>query len=168
MSDSSRGLQLNEDRAFQERQWRFQRVGSLLLAAIVVLGLLGLFGTGPLSSTTAGSTDVGLRLAYERFVRHDGQTSVEINVSPGLASDGQVEIWVSNTCLDGVDIERISPEPDQIRSEDDRLVYVFPTANADTPISVTFSLRPDALWRLSGEIGITGGPSLSFNQVSYP
>lgn len=168
MSSDNRSLQINEDLAFQEREWRFQRAGSLFLTAIVVLGLLGLFGTGPLSSSTAGSTDDGLKVAYERFVRHDGRTSVEVDVGPDQVSDGQVEIWVSASYLESVDIEQVSPEPDQVRSEDDRRVYVFPAANATTPVSVTFSLRPNALWRLSGEIGITDGPSLSFTQVSYP
>lgn len=160
-------LQINQDLSFQEREWSVQRVGGILLAAIVVLGLLGLFGTGPLSSATTGSIDDGLKLSYERFVRHDGQTSWEVHISPDQISNGQVELWVSSDYLDSVDIERISPQPDQVRNEGDRLVYIFP-ASADEPMSVTFSFRPDSLWRLSGDIGIADGPALSFDQVSYP
>lgn len=168
MGNTYKDLQVGQDLSFQEREWRIQRAAWILLAAIVVLALLGLFGTGPLSSTTAGSTDEGLKIAYERFVRHDGQTSVDIDVSPDQIANGQVEIWVSSSYLDSVDIERISPQPDQVRNEGDRLVYIFPAASTNDPISVTFSMRPDALWRLSGDIGITDGPSLSFDQVSYP
>lgn len=168
MIDPGKELQIKQDLSLQEREWRFQRIGWILLAAVVVLGLLGLFGTGPLSSATAGSLDQGLTIAYERFVRHSGQTSLEIDVSPDRVADGRVEIWLSSRYVDSIDIERISPQPDQVRSEDARLVYIFAAGNTGEPISMSFSIRPDALWRLSGDVGITGGPSLSFDQFSYP
>lgn len=162
------GLEIDQDLGFQEHEWRLQRVIWMLLLAIVVLALFGLFGTGPLSSMTAGSEDEGITLDYERFVRHDGRASLVVDVSPDQVSEGQVELWLDEAYLGDIQIETISPQPNEVRSDGDRQVYVFLAEDPTAPITITFSYRPDTIGRLSGDMGIVDGPTLSFDQLSYP
>ena len=44
----SRQQPVQEDMTMQQRVWRFERVGWYLLVVIVLLGLAGVFGNGPL------------------------------------------------------------------------------------------------------------------------
>lgn len=168
MGNQQPGLELDQKLPFQEKAWRVERIGWGVLTLIALLALLGLFGTGPLSSAVAGSDDEGLLVDYERFIRHTGEVSLEIEVAPQYLTDGQVELWVSTDYIDGFLIESVSPQPDEVRAEGDRQVYVFLAESPDAPASVTFSLRADRIGRYSGEAGIVDGPTVSFTQLSYP
>lgn len=44
---------IDEDLTFQRRNWAAERAGWALMAAVVALGLAGLFGPGPLSRPVA-------------------------------------------------------------------------------------------------------------------
>lgn len=162
------GLEIDQDLGFQEGEWIAQRVLWAILFAIIMLALLGLFGTGPLSSMKAGSEDEGITLDYERFVRHDGRASLVVDVSPDQVSEGQVEVWLNESYLSDVQMESISPQPDEVRSDGDRQVYVFLAEDPNAPITITFSYRPDTIGRLTGDMGIVDGPTVSFDQLSYP
>lgn len=161
-------LEIDQDLAFQEKEWRVERIAWITLLIFVLLALLGLFGTGWLSSSVASSDDDALMLDYERFIRHDGEASLEIEISPDQVSEGQAELWISTNYLHDFQIEGISPEPDEVRAEGDRQVYVFLSENPDAPVTISFSLSPERMGRYSGEIGLVDGPSLSFDQLSYP
>jgi hypothetical protein len=53
MADTSRTLDLDEDRLFQERYWSFQRFAWVLFLFVVVGALCGLTGSGgPFSRAT--------------------------------------------------------------------------------------------------------------------
>jgi hypothetical protein len=60
-------MEVNADIEFQRRVWRVQRIGWLIIAAVIVAALLGVFGGGPLSRAAVQGD--GLRLEYERFAR---------------------------------------------------------------------------------------------------
>lgn len=162
------GLEINQDLGFQERAWRIERFAWGMLGLLILLGLLGLFGTGPISSVDAGSSDDGIVVDYERFVRHDGRASLEIEVAPAQVNAGEIELWISTDYLADIEIDAISTEPDEVRIEGDRQVYVFLTGELDRPVPISISFRPVTFGVLSGEAGIADGPSISFRQLSYP
>lgn len=162
------GLELDQDMPFQERAWRAERVSWVVLSLITVLALLGIFGTGPLASTTAGTEENGLTASYERFVRHDGRSSLELRIAPDQASEGQVEVWFSATYLEDIQIEQVSPEPDEIHLAGDRQVYVFLTDDPASTMTVNVIFRPDSIGRISGDIGIVDGPTVPVRHVSLP
>ena len=57
-SDDPGDLQLEQDLVLQQRTWRVQRIGWVVLALIVLCGTLGLFGgIGPLNSTSTQAAD---------------------------------------------------------------------------------------------------------------
>lgn len=165
---TDRGLELDQDLPFQERAWRAERIAWVVLIIVVVAALVGVFGTGPLSSTTAGGSETGISASYERFVRHDGRSSLELRISPEGASEGQVEVWLSASYLEDIQIEQISPQPDEVRTSGERDIFVFLTDNPSSDMTVTVTFRPDAMGPISGDIGIVDGPAVSVRHFSFP
>lgn len=165
---TDRGLELDQDLPFQERAWRAERIAWVVLTIVIVAALIGVFGTGPLSSTTAGDTETGLAASYERFVRHDGRSSLELRISPDQASEGQVEVWLSAGYLEDIQIEHISPQPDEVRTSGERDIFVFLTEDPSSPMTVTLHFRPGSMGPISGDIGIIDGPTVSVRHISFP
>lgn len=73
------------------------------MALIIIAGLLGVFGTSPLSAATAGS-DAAVVVHYQRFVRHQGEDELILNVGPNQANEGQIELWLSTGYLGEIDL----------------------------------------------------------------
>lgn len=161
-------LEIEQDLPFQEREWTVQRVAWVLLLALLALGLAGLFGTGPLSSATKEAGDGALAVDYQRFIRHDGRTTLTFTLDGSLASAGELELWIAQEYLGDVEVQGISPQPTETRAESDRVVHVFTVPDPGTTLEVRFSLRPQAMGRLTVEAGVPDGPSLGFSQLSYP
>lgn len=161
-------LEIDEDLTFQEREWTVQRIGWVTMMLVIVAALLGLFGTGPLSAATAGDAAGPLSVEYQRFVRHDGRTTLTMRVESTQGDEGEAEVWLAADYVRGVEVQHISPEPQEVRADGDRYVYVFAVADPAEPVEVSFSLKPRQIGRLSGEAGIPGGSLVTFNQISYP
>jgi len=161
-------LEIDQDLDFQKREWIVERVSWFVGLAIIILGLLGLFGTGPISSTTAGDANGPISVDYQRFVRHNGEMSLTMTVAPDQVQDGQVELWISATILDKVDLQQFSHEPDEVRNEGDRTVFVFLTGDTPGQLTITVNMRSHVFGRIAGDIGIVDGSQVSISQLSYP
>lgn len=161
-------LEIYQDLRFQEREWTVQRVGWALMLLVILLALLGLFGTGPISTGNAEAGDGAIAAGYERFVRHDGRTTLTLEVDGSQAIEGELRVWLTSDYLAAVQIEQVSPQPSETIADGDRLVYVFPIDDTASSLTVSFSLRPQDMGWLSGEAGVPDGPTVSWNQLSYP
>ena len=161
-------LEIHENTRFQEWEWKVQRIAWVLLLLIVFLALAGLFGTGPLSSATVESDDDALSVGYERFIRHDGRTTVTIEVDGDQAPNGEIEVWLSQPYLEDFELQNVSPQPSDVISAGARTIYVFPVEDASSPLTVTFSLRPQGMGRIAGEAGLPDGPTVTFDHLSFP
>jgi len=155
-----RELQLIEDMAFQRREWTMQRLGWAVMSLLVLAAAAGLFGGGPLSSSSAESD--GLRLEYERFARLDQPTTLRFHFS----ADGRdsATVSISRKYLDGVEIEHIMPQPVRVESDRDWLIYSF-TARVG---AASFHLKPEKIGTLAGEAKLGQGKPISFDQLIYP
>ncbi len=161
-------LEITQDERFQEREWKVQRIGWVLMALVVVLALLGVFGTGPLSAVEQETSDGSLAVDYQRFIRNLGNTTLTIEADASLAENGQMVLWISSDWIEAMELERISPMPDQVREAGDRHVMVFLVEDRAGTLTVSFTARPQDLWLVSGEAGLVDGPSIDFDQFSYP
>ena len=161
-------LEIEEDLKFQEKEWKIQRAGWVVMLLILVLGLAGIFSTGPLSSTSVDDEEGALTVGFERFVRHGGPSTLTVDVTGDQATNNEVEIWLSQDYLDAVKVEHISPQPKETRGAGDRMIYVFTIDDPSSTLHASFSLRPQSIWSLKGEAGVTGGPTVTFGQISYP
>lgn len=158
-------IQLAENMPFQERVWRIQRIGWVVFALLTVAALLGLFGQGPLSSVTAERGR--LRVDYERFARFESPTSFDLRVAP-IASGTMVELWLSQDYLQWIEILSVSPQPSEVRADNNGLVYVFTLQEAGVAARISFHMTPLRPGILAGQVGLNNEEAVQFSQFVYP
>ena len=80
-----------------------------LLFLVVLVALLGFFGTGPLSKAEAVSPNGELRIQYDRFDRNGASNEMVVKAK----ADGQGKVWltIDGALLQRFTIEGIQPEP---------------------------------------------------------
>jgi hypothetical protein len=164
---ATRRLEINEDPAFQQRDWRIQRIGWGILAAIIAAALAGLLGPGPLSTTQAHSGQ-SLEVEYERFLRHGAQSELRVQVASAARSAGQVRVAISREYLSGLDLQQVTPSPSRVQSAGQSVVYVFERAAGPGPLHARFVFQPHKLGTRSGGIAIDDGSRVSIRQFTYP
>ena len=161
-------LEIQQDLEFQQREWRMQRIGWVIIALLLLATVLGLLGSGFLSQATAGASGDPLWLEFERFAHLQAPTTVKAHVGANAGAEDEVRLWLNRPYLERVEIQSISPEPDSVEATAGRLIYVFKVAEPNQPIEVDFYLQPTDFGRLEGQIGLDEGPSLNFNHLVYP
>jgi hypothetical protein len=159
-------LQVNEDLRFQRRDWFLQRVGWCVLALLLLAGLAGLLGSGPLSRTTQADGR-GLEIDYERFVRHGAQTRLMLRVAPQALDSDEVRLLIPRDYLMAYQVERIDPEPESTRSAGEYVEYSF-RVRAREPLEVRLTVEPDELGSHWGSIRLDGGSEVNVVQFTYP
>ena len=153
-------MEIDTDVDFQRRVWTAQRVGWLIIAAVIVAALLGFFGTGPLSR--ASSQGSGLRVEYERFGRLQQPMRLRF-LLPESKLDA--EIALGRAYLETFRIEQITPEPREVAVVGPWLLYRFAGPG---PLAATFDVVPQDVGRLAAAAEISATDSVAFEQFIYP
>lgn len=163
-------LEVEDDPAFQRRDWLAQRIGWTLLAVIGVAALLGVFGQGgPLASTAAMSANGSVHARYERFVRRHSPTRLEFTLAPGLAApDGLVHLWLDRRYAEGLEISSVQPEPARVSVTPALLIYSFTVADGGSPVTVTFEFEHERAGRSRSQAGVLPQGSVTLDQFVYP
>lgn len=159
-------LQISEDMAFQRRTWLVERVGWIVLGAVLIAALLGFFGGGgPAASTETASEDGSLSMHYERFLRLDTPTQLRVVARPPGRT---LRLWLDREYFESFEVTRVVPPPARVESATDRYVYEFPLAAPGEAATIRFHVEPLEAWRVSGRLGVEGGADLGFDQFVYP
>ncbi|QYJ16903.1 hypothetical protein Rxycam_02739 [Rubrobacter xylanophilus DSM 9941] len=160
-----RDIELAEDLGFQERMWRAQRILWVVMAAIALAALLGLFGGGPLAGASAGEPgDPVSVVEYERFVRLGSPTELRVRLEPPAGS-GEVRLRVERGYLEGFRLERITPEPAGVRAVPGGILYTLRTSGG--PVVATLNLEPQRAGPVECILRSRSG-SVTFGQFVYP
>jgi hypothetical protein len=155
--------QLDEHR-FNRREWMVQRIGWGAMALSILLALCGLFGEGPLSTTSTGIAPQAT-IAYERFVHLE--TATTLSVTPAAIREaGELHIQVDGAFMETYRIVSIVPDPSQSFATANG--YDFTFLVADSPVPVVFHIRPERLGRRSSIFRIDSAMPLSVRQFIYP
>jgi hypothetical protein len=158
-----RTLEIDEDLAFQRKEWFGQRVGIAVLALFVIAALLGLTGAGGvLNHGIAGERGGAIYVEYERIVRRGAPATITLH----FHSDppGFIQFWVSARYLERVHIQSVSPMPQTVTVEESRHVYTIRAGSPD--VAVTVEMEHKTWGALEGDVGVVSGPSARFNQIS--
>lgn len=157
-------LEVDDDQRFQQRAWKVQRASWVVIALIVIAGLLGLFGKGPLSYAKAHDEKQSIQIDYERFGRFE--TATELKFS--LKEISQKQVRLHKNYIEAIQIENIMPTP-IVMASGNWFVYSFNTSHSSEPLNVTFYIKPKKIGLLKGVLADENtSPLLSFNQFIYP
>jgi hypothetical protein len=162
VSNKSRTLEIDEDPNFQQKEWFFQRIGVALLFLFVLVALLGVTGNGgPMSRGEVGEPGGPVRVEYERFVRRGAQSTMKLHVR---GAPGEMRFWVAASYFKHVRIDSVAPTPELVTVETNRHVYLIRSGSSD--VIVTLEVEHEAAGMLDAEVGLVGGPSVRFSQLS--
>lgn len=108
-----------------ERWWHRVIVATEVMVAFnIVCGLLGLFGTGPLSSASARVETPDVTLKYQRFTRRFVKSELVIQANRPLPNR-TLEILLPRAFGAAFEVEATSPPARDIHAEKDGIVYAF-------------------------------------------
>lgn len=157
-------LEIAHDVEFQQKSWRVQRVGWIIMTLLIVGALLGVFGgEGLLNAVSAGEQGDALTLQHRRFERVLNLSHVQIEVN---GAQGEARVWISHDYLDSVQIDGITPQPEESIGGEGRTTFVFRVDGGNARI--TFDVKPQRVGALSGQIGVEGGTIYDLQQFIYP
>ena len=128
------GLELEEDMSFQQRTWKVERAGWVLMALIALASILGLIDKGPFSRSRKGDAG-GLQVEYERFIHLDTPTDLHVS----LPVEGPFVIQLPFRYLEEAEISHVVPEPTEVASYGGFVTYSFASkpGTADILFNVT-------------------------------
>jgi hypothetical protein len=159
-------LEVGQDLGFQRREWRVQRIAWVAMAMVLVAGLAGLLGSGPLAHAAAEAE--GLTVEYDRIVRDRAPFDLRFVLPPGTAPSGQVDLWIDRALLDKAEIARVVPQPESERAGADRVVFTVAVTDPDAPAEVIVALDPHDVGGFAVGVGIVDGPQVELTGFVLP
>jgi len=162
---TSRHLPVEEDMPAQRRVWRFERVGWYALMLIVLLGLAGLFGNGPLSEATVRSADGRVAVDYKRVSRAGIREELRIRVQ-GTAGE-PLTVLLGGSLVREASIETLQPEPLTSLSHGEALLLSLGTP-VDGAATLYLTLRSEHIGPLEGTVRAGSGSTVRFTTFIYP
>jgi hypothetical protein len=161
----SRDYPVHEDMAHQVKVWRFERWGWYVLMILVLLGLLGLFSRGPISSRDVHGDDGKVRVQYEAV--HRSGSSNPMMISLLGAPNAQVQVELSGALLEGFSIESLQPEPVRTSSMDQGMkLWLQTDTHGKATLYVT--LRADGVGFFSTRVSSPGAAPVNMDQTIIP
>jgi hypothetical protein len=160
-------LEVPQDLAFQRRAWTFERIGWVAMALVLLAGIAGVWGEGPLAQAEAVSRDGSYSVEYARFARHQAPEAIRVTLTAGAAGQ-EARLSIDRDYADGMQVEEVYPEPESVEAGPDEVIYVFSLAEEGTAATVVFSVLYDDIGRNGGEITLEGHPPVKLSQFIYP
>lgn len=159
-------LESGENIDFQRRWWTVERICYPVFALLILGGLAGVFGRGPLSRASVGSEGIGPRVDYERFARF--RTPTLMLVHAGGDADSTVRVRVTGSMTERLPVSRIVPQPAEQIPVSGGQEYIWHAAASPDTSSIRFVLEPGKVGRSEGSVQINGSAPMQLSQFVYP
>ena len=159
-------LELEEDMAFQRRNWIAERVAWAVMALIVVAALAGIFGTGPVSRTTVEDAR-GVAIEYERFQRVSSPGLLRVDVAADSAAlDGRLGVDLDREFLQTFKLETIRPEPAATSATAQGVRLTF--AATGERATLFLYVRPSRIGFARPLLAVSNGAPVALSVFVYP
>jgi hypothetical protein len=165
MTERVASLEIEADPAFQAAEWRATRIAWVCFAFLIAAAVLGLFGSGPLSTARAGTLDGRLQVDYGRFGRFGAPMRLVVHARPD--QDGAVEITLNRELVDTFVTQSITPTPERAELTGDGVRYRFAAAGIEDSIPVVFDVQASRRGRIHAAIR-SPSAEVRFTQFIYP
>ena len=167
-------MQTELDSRYLEKERVVQRIGWVVIAALVAAALLGVFGGGLLSQGKARHATAGgeLTLTYPRLGRAESNLEMELQIDAPQATGSEVTAVLSGELLQKATIKTISPEPDSQSPQGDGVAYTWQVEDWSQPLIVRFEYEARD-WRvIDGRFEVSAGQerlgTLAWEQLLFP
>ena len=155
---------VGEDLDFQRRWWKFEAAMWWVIAFILLLNFIGVFGRGPVAHASLHND--ALAIKYERVERAGTPAILHVQFSPAAIGKGEVKLYVSQSIVDELGAQRVIPAPSDTAVGAGGLTYTFTAGEA--PGAVEFALEPAKAGIYHFTIGIPGSAPLSARIIVVP
>jgi hypothetical protein len=152
-------LQIEESLSLHEKGWIVQRVGWAMIIAVMVAGILGVFGEGPISKKEPVSGNI--KATYERFFRFEAEMKIVIEST----ADHISQVSFPQQYLKNFKILRFVPEPDNNVTSAGEVIYNFSPAQNHI---VSVYLTPTSKGQIEGDMKVNGTNAFSLHHFIYP
>jgi hypothetical protein len=156
-------FEVGHDPGFEARWWMVEKASWAVMLALLIAGVIGLFGRGPLAqhSVSAGTTEI----RYERVLRYKTPTVITVNTT-AAAAGGDLHVFVNRALLSRVQLERIVPQPIATFPRSDGALFLFRPSGPSAEI--TLVEQPGQVGVVRGAIAVEGGPAAMLRQFVVP
>ncbi len=161
-------IELGCDLCFERRWWRIQRIGWVVLTLLILGGVAGLFGHGPLSETTTNPSGSELQVRYDRLARRETPTLLQLRLEKSAIASGQVRIRLNHTLMDCMQLKQIIPEPLATQPLADGACFIFRTDPRCDSATIVFIESPTKPGLAESEVAVEGAEPVRFHQFVYP
>jgi len=158
-------LDLQYDPAYEEREWKAQRIAWTLMGLAVIATLAGFLGVGPFSKKHAGKVGNALYVEYQRFGRYHAPTELKVFCRPERKE--QFELSFDRAFIEATEIKEISPEPEETSTEGDRYVYRFRQGEGEEHL-ITFRIEAAQFGGARSKVTLDGKASVAIRLFYWP
>lgn len=160
-------LEAQDQLRHQRREWIAERIGWGVMALLLLAGMAGLLGQGPLSRDDETSADGKLSLEYERVHRVHAPACLRIRIEQS-PSGGPVQLAIARSFDDATIQDEIVPRPSRVESGDGELVYFFDVTGDQPEQLIELRYQYDQFGRFDHALGLRGQEPLRFRQIILP
>lgn len=136
----ARGLQVEEDRAWQEKFWTAQRIAWVLMALFIFAALVGFTGKGGAFASATAQTPAGM-IEYPRITRW--QSDELLTVKLPSAASGEVQLELSNSFVELFAVQSIKPEPSKAVATATGHRFTFDVERGGGPKLIQFQIQAE-------------------------
>jgi hypothetical protein len=131
---------------FENRWYRAEQIGRVVMVAFVAAALAGLLGRGPYSHAHAHTPDGAVRVDYEPVARYATPTQITLHLSNMTKTAQTVSVFLSSHFIEPMGMSQANPRPESAEAVEGGLTLRFRIA----------AWQPDALVRLNAQPSAVG------------
>lgn len=152
----------------QHWEWTIERLGWIVMAGLIVTGLLGGLGRGPLTWRDVSSEDGSLRAKYYAVERAAAPTQLALWWDSSQVSEAKIEVAISRSFSDGTTLDSIVPEPLSVATGEGQIVYTFAAADSAAGGKVVFQYQHEEFGPFEYQVAIEGREPVRVRQFVLP
>lgn len=147
-------------------EYAFRQVGFIVLLAIIVAAIAGLFSSGALSDVEKTNEAKSLNLSYERFGRRQTESRMAL-IFPVIA-EGKYTLSLTSESSDVYEPGSVWPQPDSMYSRGNTLFLVYDNLKQSDKFTVLLFITPTKAGKWTNSIRVNNEPEIRFWQFIYP
>lgn len=152
----------------QRWEWSVERLGWIIMAGVIVAGLAGGLGRGPLAWRDVADDEGSFGVRYYAMERAAAPTRLDVWWDPTQLGGPKIDVAISSPFTDGAKIESIVPEPLEVATRGGQSIYTFAAADSSSAGKVTFHYQHEALGPLDYEVAIGDRGPIRVRQFVLP